>query len=234
MLYEKYETVNKGRKMSNTTKIVAAAVVVAAIGAGAFILLGKGGSNGSQSAASEALEINFNSYLSQAITKWEFSPAGQDAFVALALSDGVLDLAENEMHQVADTTATCIYDMRVTKADGTSATLLGRNLCDSTFFTYYDEYPITFVNGTEHDFINVVASPNVGSGGVSHGFKLPEGGFKSGATINFAIPLVENSCAYGYQFNIRMATPADAVVVEVKDVDLCEKWNGQIIDLTPG
>lgn len=135
----------------------AIALAVLAIGAvGAYVFLAPGGGeragNSPEQVTSGPLTRNFRSNVYKKITSWEISPSGQESYVALPLPDGGLEGGASVEYTLADGASICTYDMRITKEDGTEWEHKGRNLCGhQTYYTYDDEFPITFVNESGAD-----------------------------------------------------------------------------------
>ena len=147
--------------MSKSLKLIVLLVLAAVIAGAAFIFLAPGGNRSGEApeqAGTGHLTKNFRSNVFEKITAWELSLAGKDVFAAIPLTNGVLEGGESVEYTIEDGNSVCTYDMRITKEDGSVWHHKNRDLCTrQTYYTYDDEWEITFVNKTGGDLRFVTA-----------------------------------------------------------------------------
>ena len=228
--------------MSSKMKLMIAAAVAVILAALAIFVLGSS-RGGDDEDETMPVEVSLTAVF-EVVTKWEISVAGQNTYTDVPLNDGVLDPNDYGNHNVnytiPDSAGICFFDMRITEQDGTVSERNNRDLCQWSDQNYYDEYPITFVNNTEHDFayIFVHSSPDVSDQSVGQ-FKLNNRSLKPEESTVQAIQGIENLCEAGFgPFSLAMKTmdsfsdPDAQIVVVMENVDLCSMLDGGTVDLT--
>jgi len=120
----------------NTTRSIAIVVILAALGAGAYIYTSGGGSD---STAATGMEINFGNNSYDALAKIEISPAGQGSYMALALQEGNLGAGNFSKNMIENGNTVCKYDLKFTKENGDVADRMGVDLCAATFYHFEDD-----------------------------------------------------------------------------------------------
>ena len=85
------------------------------------------------------LMVNFGNNSWDALSGLEYRPAGSGDYLPLALPGDGLAAGDFAELMLPDGEATCTYDLRFTKADGSQHERAAVNLCAETYYHFADE-----------------------------------------------------------------------------------------------